>query len=69
MLAEYQKFAKEVGVIEMPKGYSASGEVTKKSMWVLFWKFSPYLLALLLVIVGLIVGIWIWRRKKSAQAQ
>ncbi|NJL12378.1 MAG: arylsulfatase [Microscillaceae bacterium] len=68
MLVGYQKFAKEVGVIEMPKGYSASGEVTKKSMRVLFWKFSPYFLALLLFIIGLIIGIWRWRRKKSGKA-
>ena len=30
MLSEYQTYEKEVGVIKMPKGYSAQGEVGKK---------------------------------------
>ncbi len=63
MLAEYEKYAKEVGVLEMPKGYSASGEVLKKSTRALLWKFSPYIAAIVLVVVLLIV--WIVRRVRS----
>ncbi len=66
MLSEYQEYAKEVGVIEMPEGYSAQGEVIKKSIRVLTLHFLPYILAFFLTIILLIVW-FIRRRKKKKQ--
>jgi arylsulfatase/uncharacterized sulfatase len=62
MLSEYQTYEKEVGVIKMPKGYSAQGEVGKKSIVTLLKSAAPYLLLFLLVIFGFIY----WRKHKKS---
>ncbi|MEL7161122.1 MAG: arylsulfatase, partial [Bacteroidota bacterium] len=62
MLSAYQAYAKEVGVIEMPAGYSAAGEVTRKSMIAILKSRLPTLLAL----VGCCcVGFYFWRRSRK----
>ncbi|MEJ2112645.1 MAG: arylsulfatase [Flavobacteriaceae bacterium] len=62
MLSEYQTYEKEVGVIKMPQGYSAQGEVGKKSIVTLLKSAAPYLLLFLLVIFGFIY----WRKHKKS---
>lgn len=57
MLAEYEKYAKEVGVVEMPEGYSAQGEVIRKSMIALAWHFTPYIIMVIIFLIILIFGL------------
>jgi len=60
MLAAYESYAKEVGVLDMPEGYSAQGTVAKKSYWKIFMNLLPYILV---IVVG-IIGFIIWRIRK-----
>lgn len=62
MLTAYQVYAKEVGVIEMPEGYSAEKEVGRKSVVAILKPRLPYLL----ILVGcsiMLVFFWFGRRK------
>ncbi len=61
MLAAYEVYANNVGVLEMPEGYSAQGTVAKKSYWKILMNFLPYLLA---IVLG-IIGFFIWRYQKN----
>jgi len=61
MLSAYQDYATMVGVIQMPEGYSAEGMVAKKSMLGILKSRLPYLIALLVGIVGLYI---FWRRRR-----
>jgi arylsulfatase/uncharacterized sulfatase len=65
MLAAYEDYARTVGVIEMPEGYSASGEVAKKSMIKMVMDWLPYILTFFAVIIGLTV--WMKRRKRNSK--
>lgn len=62
LLAAYQAYAKAVGVIEMPAGYSAAGEVTKKSMKAMLKARLP---TLLILVGGCVLGVFLWRRRKG----
>ena len=59
MLSDYQEYEATVGVLKMPKGYSAEGEVGKKSVVALLKSVGPYLLAFLLLVLAFIY----WRVK------
>jgi arylsulfatase/uncharacterized sulfatase len=61
MLAAYEVYAKNVGVLEMPEGYSAQGTVARKSYAKMFKDWLPYILIL---VVG-ITGFFIWIKKKN----
>lgn len=63
LLAAYEAYEASVGVVAMPKGYSASGTVAKKSYRKMFMKWLPVLVAVVLGIVGIVV--WRRRRKKK----
>lgn len=63
MLAAYEAYATAVGVLKMPEGYSASGEVAKKSIRKMAGDAAPYLVAVLAGIVALVI--WIRRRRKQ----
>jgi arylsulfatase/uncharacterized sulfatase len=63
MLAAYEAYTKNVGVLEMPEGYSAQGTVAKKSYWNIFMNFLPYILAIVLGIIGFII--WRIRKRKK----
>ncbi len=63
MLAAYEAYAKNVGVLDMPEGYSAQGTVTKKSTKQMILNWLPYLVALLAIIFGLIK----WRKQRKAK--
>ncbi len=63
MLSAYERYAKEVGVIQMPEGYSAVSEVIKKSRTALIMRFLPYLIGFALGI-GLLI-VWLVRRRKK----
>ncbi len=64
MLAEYQAYEQYVGVVKMPKGYSAQGTVQKKSIRQMILNWVPCLIALVAVIFGFVM----WRRsRKSTQ--
>jgi len=63
ILSKYHAYEKAVGVIEMPEGYSAEREVTKKSLLVMFKSFLPKVFIILLGIIGFIV--WRKRRKRK----
>ena len=51
MLSAYQDYALRVGVIQMPEGYSAEGEVGKKSVVAMFKTALPLLLVIIICIV------------------
>ena len=61
MLAEYEAYERSMGVVAMPKGYSAAGTVAIKSYRKIFMNWSPYLL----LVLASITGILIWRKRKS----
>jgi len=61
MLAAYEAYEREVGVVKMPEGYSASGEVAKKSYAKIFKNWFPYLIIL---VVGISVLV-IWQKKRK----
>lgn len=63
MLSAYQAYAKTVGVIQMPEGYSAVGVVGEKSAVVILKSALPLLLSL--IILGLVVFFIWWKRKRS----
>ncbi len=62
MLAAYEEYAKTVGVLEMPKGYSASKTVARKSYAQMFLKNLPYLLS---AVLGALLVYWLKRRKRN----
>jgi len=64
MFAGYAKYAKEVGVIEMPEGYSAQGFVAKKATKSMVKDFLPLILVGVGAIVALI-GFLIWRKRRN----
>lgn len=69
MLSAYSAYANEVGVLEMPEGYSAQGFVAKKATKYMVIEFLPYTL-LVLVLIGGGIGWFVWRmRKKKKQIQ
>jgi len=61
MLAEYEAYEREVGVVKMPKGYSASGTVAKKSIIQILKNWLPYILIVLVGITAYFIG----RRKRK----
>ena len=61
LMDAYNKYAKSVGVIEMEKGYSAEGEVGRKSMIKILSNNALYILGLLALIIGLF---WFWKKRK-----
>lgn len=63
MLNKYQAYEKEVGVLEMPKGYFAEREVEKKSLFALFMPWLPVSGVLVIAFAGFIV--WRIRRKRN----
>lgn len=66
MLAAYKEYEKEVGVIKMPKGYSAEGQVAKLATIQMLKEVLPFLV-LVLITLG-IIGFLIWRRRKKRYA-
>lgn len=62
MMTAYEAYAKSVGVIEMEEGYSAEGEVGRKSAMKILSNNAPYLLGVLAVIVGLFL---FWRKRRK----
>ena len=67
MLAAYAKYAKEVGVLEMPEGYSAQGFVANKATKSMVKEFLP----LILLVVGAIIAIisfFIWRNRRNKKS-
>jgi len=60
MLAEYEAYERKVGVVAMPEGYSASGEVTKKSVKQILLNWLPWLAGLGVAITGFLL----WRKNR-----
>ena len=67
MLAAYAKYAKEVGVLEMPEGYSAQGFVANKATKSMVKEFLPLILLVVGVIIALI-SFLIWRRRRNKKS-
>jgi len=63
MLAEYEVYAKNAGVLEMPEGYYAQGVVAKKSYAKIFMNLLPYLSVVVIGILGLVL--WMRKRKRN----
>jgi arylsulfatase/uncharacterized sulfatase len=63
MLAAYEDYARNVGVLDMPEGYSAQGTVAKKSYTKMLISWAPYLIALIVAVLGLVL--WMKRRFKK----
>ncbi len=65
MLAAFEAYARNVGVLEMPEGYSAQGTVAKKSYIVILKNLLPYIL---IFVIGLVVFvIFLKRRKRNSK--
>jgi len=64
MLAAYEAYAKNVGVLDMPEGYSAQGTVARKSYTQMFLKVLSYILVVLIGVFALVF--WIKRRKRKS---
>jgi len=58
----YDKYAKAVGVVKMEEGYSAEGEVGKKSAIKIIRNNAVYIFGLLILVIGLF---WFWRKGKK----
>jgi arylsulfatase/uncharacterized sulfatase len=65
MLAAYETYAKNVGVLEMPEGYSAQGTVAKKSYTQMLKSWAPYLIGVVVAVIGFIV----WRRRRKSSSK
>jgi len=52
-------------VIEMPEGYSAEGEVTRKSVMYIIKHYGPF--ALIPLFLLLLLGV-LWRRRRQVKA-
>ncbi len=65
MMAAYDTYAQDVGVIEMPEGYSAEGEVTRKSVVYILQHYGPFVL---IPVVLLLLGV-LWRRRQAKERQ
>ena len=64
-MEKYNQYAKAVGVIEMEEGYSAEGEVGRKSAIKVLSSNAVYILGMFALIVG---SIWTFlkiKRRKS----
>jgi len=66
MLAAYARYEKQVGVLKMPEGYSAQGFVSKKATKSMVAEFLPLIL-IAAVVLALIVGFFIWKRRRKLQ--
>ncbi|MGB0983462.1 MAG: arylsulfatase, partial [Saprospiraceae bacterium] len=65
MLAAYDEYAKAVGVIEMEEGYAAAYEVGRKSVKAVLRDYAPYLIGMLVFVIGLTWWIVRWRRLRK----
>jgi uncharacterized protein (TIGR03382 family) len=65
MVAAYDAYAQDVGVIEMPEGYSAEDEVLRKSVAYILKHYGPF--ALIPLVLLLLLGV-LWRRRRQAKA-
>lgn len=63
MLAAYEAYERRVGVVKMPEGYSASGEVAKKSTRQMLMNWAPYLATAVLGVAAWML--WAIRRKRN----
>lgn len=63
MLAAYNEYEKEVGVLEMPEGYSAQGFVAGKATKSMILEFLPFIL-LIIVVLAAIIGFFVWKRQR-----
>jgi hypothetical protein len=63
MQADYVKWAKANGVLEMPKGYDPIDQVIINSLVFVYWpRYQLHLIGLLgMFILGIF---WLWRRRK-----
>jgi len=64
MLTAYDAYAKEVGVLQMPEGYSAQGFVADKASKSMTKEFLPIILVIVGVIIALI-SFLIWRKRRN----
>jgi len=60
LLVKYNRYAETVGVLEMPEGYYAAGEIKRKSYIQIAKSLLPYFIVLTLGIAGFIM----WRRRR-----
>jgi len=65
MLAAYEAYAKNVGVLDMPEGYSAQGTVAKKSYIVILKNLLPYIIIFIVGLVAVVILIKRRRKKRS----
>ncbi len=64
LMNAYNKYAKSVGVIEMEEGYSAEGEVGRKSAMKILSNNAVYILGLPIFIIALFL---FWRKRRRAK--
>ena len=62
LMDAYNEYAKSVGVIEMEEGYSAEGEVGRKSVLKILSNNAIYILGSLALFIGLF---WYWKRRRK----
>jgi len=64
LMEAYNEYAKSVGVIEMEEGYSAEGEVGRKSVLKMLSSNAVYILGSLAFVMCLF---WYWRRRRKVR--
>jgi arylsulfatase/uncharacterized sulfatase len=63
MLMAYSEYEKEVGVLQMPEGYSAQGFVANKATASMVVEFLPIVLFIIAVVA--FIGFFIWKRRQN----
>jgi arylsulfatase/uncharacterized sulfatase len=68
MQADYAKWAKANGVLEMPSGYDPIQQVILNSLVFVYWpRYKLHLMGMLGVL--LLASFWFWRKRKQAAYQ
>lgn len=63
MLALYETYEQEVGVISMPEGYSAEGQVEKEATKAMLLEILPILLAIIVLVLSIVAFLTLRKRK------
>ncbi len=64
MLAEYNAYAEQVGVIAPPPGFNPVQQVASNSVRRLLWSYRSTLFAVMAATLALVFGVFVWRRRR-----
>jgi arylsulfatase/uncharacterized sulfatase len=64
MLAHYEDYAAEMGVLDMPDGYDSVKQIGKNAVKRMFAHHGKFILLIGLALLALLIGFFRWRRKR-----